>query len=390
MRCADNPAVLHVVENLDRGAVENWLARMFRYGTQCGIELRWTFYSELGRAGALESDLKKLGARIVHSPVPIAAKIPFLRALRRELKAGQYDVLHCHHDLISSMYLVASLGLPIRHRIVQVHNSDESVRTANRWKQACLRPVMRKVCLAGADKIVGISQHTLDMFLNGRKRRCGQDMVHYYGVDPSPFVSARGDRESFRRDLGFPKNSLILLFAGRLVPEKNPLFAVKVLAALKRINSRVVGVFVGDGSLLRSMLERVEELELSGSVRFLGWRDDVPEIMTCCDWFILPRPEWPMEGLGLAVIEAQLSGLRLLLSRGISDDPLLPTACVVRLPLEAGPESWARAAIELLRQATPDREAAVDALARSPFDMDFALRELARLHGCAGRGSVGH
>ena len=103
-------------------------------------------------------------------------------------------------------------------------------------------------------------------------------------------------------------------------------------------------------------------------VRFLGWRDDVPEIMCCSDWFILPHPEHPVEGFGLAIVEAQLAGLRMLLSRGILDDPLLPTASFRRLALSDGPKLWAKAAMELLHHPVPSRAAALAALRESPFE----------------------
>ena len=373
--------VIHVVESMDQGAVENWLARMFRHGKEGRKELDWTFYCELQSEGRLEPEIRSLGGKVIHSPVPIGNKVPFIRALRQTLKEGRYDVLHCHHDLVSAVYLSASVGLPIGRRIVHVHNADERVRAVSAWKQKCLRLLMRRICFFLADRVVGISQHTLDTFLNGRERRAGRDIVHYYGVDTRPFQLARAERAGFRRSLGLPESSLILLFAGRFVPEKNPMFALDVFAEMRRLNPSVAGVFVGDGSLKAALIERAEALGLTENCCFPGWRDDVPEIMACCDWFILPRPEEPLEGLGLAVVEAQLAGLRLLLSRGIPDDPLLPTACYVRLSLDAGAGSWARSAMEMLERARPDKEAAIEALEKSPFDMDFAERDLTALLG---------
>ncbi len=112
----------------------------------------------------------------------------------------------------------------------------------------------------------------------------------------------------------------------------------------------------------------------------LGWRSDLPEIMKCSDWFILPRPEQPLEGFGLAVVEAQLAGLRMLLSRGIADDPLLPSAAFRRLPLAAPPAEWAEAAVQMLDQPAPSRPDALAALRESPMDMDRALEGLLNLH----------
>lgn len=372
--------VLHVVENFKSGSVENWLVRMLAHGRKRGVDVDWTFYCSVGEPGGRDEEVRALGATIIHSCVPIGKKWAFIRALRAELQRGKYDVLHCHHDLVSAVYLVAAAGLPISKKIVHVHNADEGVLTPSVLKQAVLRPVLRRTCLRMADRIVGNSNHTLDTFIAGRARRTGTDLVHYLGVDSTRFEMAVGDRLKFRRDLGLGDNSRVLLFAGRMVPEKNPVFAVDVLAEMRRLDPAIVGVFVGAGSLEEGVRLRCAELGVENSVRFLGWREDVPEIMCASDWFILPHPEDPVEGFGLAVVEAQLAGLRMLLSRGILDDPLLPTASFRRLALAEAPQVWANAAMELLEQPAPSRAAALAALRQSPFDMDTALKDLLSLH----------
>src|SRR5690242_20692474 len=121
--------VIHIVESLDRGAVENWLLRMLRFGRGRGLALDWTFYCALGKSGELEGEALRLGARVVHSRAPLGNKIAFLRDLRHELRSGCYEVMHCHHDILSGAYFLASIGLPIKKRIVHVHNADEVVPT---------------------------------------------------------------------------------------------------------------------------------------------------------------------------------------------------------------------------------------------------------------------
>jgi glycosyltransferase involved in cell wall biosynthesis len=372
--------VVHVVQKLDRGAVENWLFRMLRFGREQGVAMDWTFYCNLAQPGRLDEEVRSLGARVLYSPVPIGDKFQFVRALRQELWQGHYDVLHCHHDLVSAVYLVAALGVPIGQRIVHVHNADEAVLTADIVKRWLYPPISRKICLATADRIVAISNHTLDTFLDGRGRRAGRDLVLYYGVDQIPFEHARADRLAFRRQLSLPTDAQLLLFAGRMVPEKNPIFAVDVLAELRRLDQRVVGLFVGTGSLDTEIRAHADRRGLGAAMRHLGWRDDVPEIMTCCDWFILPRPEYPPEGFGLSVVEAQLAGLRLLLSRGIPDDPILPRACFRRLELSQGPRAWAKAAMDMMAGPAPSRANASADLKNSPMHMPRALGALLTLH----------
>ena len=380
LTCSRPKRVLHVVENLNRGAVETWLVRMLRHARRRNVDVDWTFYCALGQPGEIEQEARALGARVIYSPVPLATKTQFVRALRVELRRGNYEVLHCHHDLVSAVYLLAAAGFPIGRRIVHVHNADETIPTPNRFKQRFYREPMRCICLAMADRLIGNSNHTLDTFLAGRSRRLGRDDVHYYGVDSRPFEDITADRAGFRRQLGLSENALILLFAGRLVPEKNPVFAADVLSELQHMNSQAVAVFAGAGSQEEAVLARARELGIGNSIRPLGWRRDLPEIMGCSDWFILPHPEQPMEGFGVAVVEAQLAGLRMLLSCGIPDDPLLPAASFRRLPLSAGPKAWAEAAIDLLRAPMPSRATALAALRKSPVDIDRALDALVGLH----------
>jgi glycosyltransferase involved in cell wall biosynthesis len=67
-------------------------------------------------------------------------------------------------------------------------------------------------------------------------------------------------------------------------------------------------LLVGDGSLRASLEKRSQELELEDSVRFLGTRKDVPELLGSSDLFVLSTT--PQEGLGTVMIEAMAAGLR--------------------------------------------------------------------------------
>ncbi|MEB3270714.1 MAG: glycosyltransferase [Synechococcus sp.] len=374
------PRVLHVVESLGNGSVEAWLLRMAAHARLRRIPIDWTFYCQLPEAGAREPRARDLGLRVLRSPLPIHRKLGFARALHTTLATGGYQILHSHHDLLSGYYLAAGAGVPLRRRIVHVHNADEQVLTDHRLKRALLRPLLRQLSLRCADRIVANSHHCLDTFLAGCARRRDRDGIHRYGIDASPFLNAAADRLQWRRALGLPAAAPILLFLGRLTPEKNPLVAVEVLAALRRLRPDAIGVFVGSGSLSAAVERRLQELGLQDCSRMLGWRDDGAAIMAACDLFLLPRPEQPPEGFGMAVVEAQLAGLRLLLSRGVPPDPLLPTAVFRRLALAAGPERWAAAAAALLAQPAPDRAASLAAHRASAMDMDHALQQLLQLH----------
>ena len=100
--------IIHIVENLDKGAVENWLVNIFVESRKIRPSWDWTFYCILGREGRLDEKVRNAGGKIVYSPVTVSDKIGFLKSLRRVLKAGKFDIIHAHHDYLSGFYLLAS------------------------------------------------------------------------------------------------------------------------------------------------------------------------------------------------------------------------------------------------------------------------------------------
>ena len=367
--------VLHVIESFGTGAVENWLLRMLTMSRARRDDIDWTFYTVLPEAGPLESAAVSRGATVIHATHALGDPVAFGRHLRATIRDGRFDVLHCHHDVVSALYLVASAGIPLRQRIVHVHNADLHIPTSSALKARVLRAAFRRLCLRLATDIVGISRHTLGNFVGERHRRARRDHVLYYGVDTAPFRAVDGrDRSRLRGSWNVDEATPVVLFTGRMVWYKNPQFVVDVISELRRALPDVVGVFAGSGPEIETVRRRAAELGLSQQIRLLGWRDDTPALMRAADLFVFPRveertSELGPEGLGLVVVEAQAAGLPMLLSHGIPTDAIIDESLCVRLSLESGAATWADHALRLLREPRPDAARAVATIEASPFSL---------------------
>ena len=371
--------LLHLVENLHIGAVENWLVRTFRHSRRRFPGFDWTFYCVLGEPGRLDDEVRALGGTVIHPPHPLGHKLAFARHLRATLVAGRYDVLHSHHDLLSAFYIAVAAGLPL-WRIVHVHNTDEGIPVGGLFKQTLLREPMRRACLALADEVVGISTHTLDFFLKGLRPRSGRARVVYYGVDLSAFRDPPPDPAVLRAELRLPPDAVVLLFLGRMVTLKNPVFAVEVLAAAVLALPNAVAVLAGAGDLADAVRARATELGVADRVRVLGWRDDTARLMRGSDVFLFPRLEEPKEGLGLVLVEAQAAGLPVLMSPSVSPDVVVVPNLFETVPLAAGPIAWAERLVSLLGRPRPDRGGCVDAVETSRFGLDAGVESFMSLY----------
>jgi glycosyltransferase involved in cell wall biosynthesis len=372
--------ILQIVESLHTGAVENWLYRVFSAVSANYSDYHWTFFCTSGKPGRLDEKVRGLGGEIIYSRYTIGEKRAFFSSLRKVIKEGHYDILHCHHDLVSAIYLCASLGIPLRKRIVHVHNTDEGILTPSRLKQFLLKEPMRQTCMHFADNIVGISKEALNKFIRGARPKPGRDQVVYYGIDTSVFRQNIPTPEQFRLSLGFSSDAKILLFVGRMVPLKNPCFVVDVLAALANRDPSVVAVFVGAGDLETTVRELAEQKQLQERVRILGWRDDTATIMRLCDLLVFPRLEEPKEGLGLVLVEGQAAGLPILASPSITKDVQVIPELFEIIPLAAGPEAWAERIHAMLSQKRLPRQRYLKRVEASSFSIIAGISNLLALY----------
>lgn len=123
------------------------------------------------------------------------------------------------------------------------------------------------------------------------------------GRDPQA-LRRRGERDrlEIRRDLGVGTGQTLVLNIGRQEPQKGQRDLVAAFARLRsKVPDAVLLIAGREGSATESIHSQVEQLGLRESVRFLGVRGDVGDLLAACDLFAFPSL-W--EGLGGALIEA--------------------------------------------------------------------------------------
>jgi glycosyltransferase involved in cell wall biosynthesis len=183
--------------------------------------------------------------------------------------------------------------------------------------------------------------------------------VVYNPVDVDRFAPAAISREMARSRLELDQTTAVLAMVAQIIPWKAQDDAIRILAELKREHPDVCLLVVGspkftsraaryDSEAFASRLHGlISSLGVEEEVRFLGERDDVPEVLRAADIVLVPSWEEPF---GMCVIEAMamelpvlatnVGGPREVITDG-RDGLLLP-------PRE--PAIWAAAAGRLLRE----------------------------------------
>ena len=138
--------------------------------------------------------------------------------------------------------------------------------------------------------------------------------------------------------LGFSDSTVVLGCTARFSPQKNHRFLLSVFYEFNKIIGDSVMLLLGGGELKSEIESQVKELGLEDRVYFIGTVANVSDYEQAMDFFLLPSIN---EGIPLSLIEAQVSGLRCIVSEGVPRESD-KTGLVSFLSLDEGPEYWAR------------------------------------------------
>ena len=372
--------VLHIIESFDGQAVESWLYKMMCYMRDREIKFDWTFLVTLGKTGKFDDLIRDAGGKIIYSQDLLHKKINFMRSLRSIISTGDFDIVHSHHDIMSAIYFIALLGCSLEKRIIHIHNTTLSLPTSSFFKKILLREPMRQVCIRCADALVGVSKDSLYAFQDVKNRNSKKNHVIHCGIDTALHHPRPANKREFIKLHKLPDDANILLFVGRMTEDKNPLFVIEILSHLFKLDSTICAVFAGVGPLELTVHKIAVQESLDSRVRVLGWQDDIPSLMQSSDMLVWPGKEHIMEGLGLAVVEAQAAGLSVLMSLNVPEEAIVVSELVDVLPLGAGAKEWASKIISKLSRSKIARDISLAKVEASSFTISRSTADILALY----------
>ena len=184
-------------------------------------------------------------------------------------------------------------------------------------------------------------------------------------IDAKSFSFSEEARVLKRRELGLD-NSFVVGNVARFSVQKNHSFLLNSFKEVLAINPRAVLLLVGRGELEDSIRYEAIKTGVIDRVLFLGVREDVPELLSAMDVFVLPSF---FEGLPVTMVEVQANGLPVVLSDAITKEICLASN-IVYLSLNEAPAVWAKTIC-----ASKNRLASNSIMGGS-YDIEFAVSEL--------------
>ena len=136
--------------------------------------------------------------------------------------------------------------------------------------------------------------------------------------------------------LGIGEHAFVVGHVGRFFAPKNHEFLIDVFYQLqKRLQSAFL-LLIGAGPLEETIKEKINSLGLDTKVLILSHRTDIPHLLKTMDVFVFPSK---YEGFPVTLVEAQVAGLRCIVSDKISHESFLCDT-VIPLSIDESPNMW--------------------------------------------------
>ncbi len=265
-----------------------------------------TFTTVLGAGKCSYSEAELTDPRVKVREVPLVrafrprADLRAVMAIRRLMVETRPGLVHTHMAKAGATGRVAAGTLTPRPRTVHTFHGHVLSGYFSAPVQRVFIEVERHLARA-TDVLIAVSPEVRDALLDRGIGHARQFRVIPTGLDLDPFLSIRTPSGVLRKALHLPSRTPLVGVVGRLVPIKDVPTLLTAVAALPGSHLAVIG----DGESRPSLERTAHALGLAGRVHFMGWRADIPAILSDLDVVALSSRN---EGVPVALIEAAAAG----------------------------------------------------------------------------------
>ena len=232
-----------------------------------------------------------------------------MRALRQVeglMKQNGYAFCHCHSPIGGVVARIA--GHRTKTKVIYTAHGFHFYQGAPVMNWLVYYPV-EKMLSRWTDVLITINHEDYKL----AKKKFKMKKLTYVpgiGIDTQREGLSQKEKEEKRKELGIPQDAFLITNAAEFTPNKNQKTVIEAIEQLH--NPNIYFVMCGIGEKKAELEQYVKEHGLEEHIRFVGFRNDLHEILQASDCFVLSSFR---EGLSVALMEAMAEGLPVVCGR---------------------------------------------------------------------------
>ena len=250
--------------------------------------------------------------------------------LRKFIKSWNLDIIHSHHEFsigIMARLLAKELNIPLVHTLHTMYEDNIEIMTKGHFDKTS-KKILEEITNLFCDKTCNeLIVPTIKVYSLLKDKYGFTRNIHIIpsGIEVERFYRENLDIkviDQIKKDVGIKRSDRVLIYLGRIGPEKSIDFLVKAMPKIIKKNKDIKLLIVGPGPEEDNLKKLAKKLDIEKYVIFTGgvhW-DDVPYYYACGEILVNAST---YETQGLTMVE----GMATSLAPVCINDPAL-TSCV--------------------------------------------------------------
>lgn len=237
----------------------------------------------------------------------------YIRDINSILNRG-YDIVHFNKNSNANIIplVLAKHNRNVGKIIVHSHNTNPSLNKKSLELLHYLnRPYVSKI----ANYKLACSSKAAEWLFS--KNSINNVKIIKNGIDVKKYLFSDKKKYKIRKQYNISLNATVLGFVGRFSHQKNLPFLVDIFYDYQKLNPDSYLLLIGNGAQKNIIQQKVNNKNIKDKVIFTGEKINVADYFCAMDIFVMPSY---YEGLPIACVEAQASGLNVFISNTISSE----------------------------------------------------------------------
>lgn len=274
-----------------------------KYFSQKGYEVHI-----LTNAGDKKADYcdKLYNINISRSPFSLK-NISALRRAKKIIDFEKYDIIHCHTPMGGVIGRLAASNLRKKGaKIIYTAHGFHFYKGAPLLNWLIYFPA-EKYLAKKTDCIITINKEDFNLAnKHFKSAKTEVFQINGIGVNTEKFSNVNTEQKiKLKEDNGY-KDKFLLIYTAEFIKRKNHRFFIENSKQLFEKCPQVKFLFAGKGKLFEEMKQLAKETGVSEYFEFLGFRQDINELLKICDVVVSASIE---EGFGINIVEGLATGL---------------------------------------------------------------------------------
>lgn len=256
----------------------------------------------------LKNELEKLITNVHQlefSRFPIRNNyLKLVKDMKAVVVEGEYDIVHTHTPIASLVVRLACRNLK-NVKVIYTAHGFHFFEGAPKKNWSLFYPI-EKFLSKYTDVLITMNEE--DYQLASKKLYANRiAKVNGVGIDLSKFNTISSVKKNIKKSsYGFKKDDFILIYVAELSYRKNQEDLIKAISNLNTTIPNIKLLLIGEGPSAEKHEKLVSKLELAEHVKLLGYRTDIPSLMSISDVIVSTSRQ---EGLPVNIMEGMASGL---------------------------------------------------------------------------------